>query len=154
ILVLIVATLVLTINRTVSLTVPSIIILGLSAFGSYLILRAIWLGFQSLAHRPEMNLRLTLSPSQSPAFWQLNQEVAECINTRPIQTVYLIPDAQIAVKERRNFFARMRDRQERCLALGLGAIDPLSQAQLKAILAHEYSHLQYRDVGLGRGVAF
>lgn len=153
VLVIIIAALILNLNRTVSLSVPGIIILGISAYGSFYMLRSIWVGIERLFYTPPVNLHSILSRNESSDFWQIVNEVGQRLNTSPIQTVYLTPDTNIRVYEMGGLFAQLTNRSERFMVLGVGAISGLSQHQFKAILAHEYSHFAYRDTGLGHGIS-
>ncbi len=91
-----------------------------------------------------------LKPEESPQLWQLTREVAERLNTRPIQAIYITPGAEIAVLERGGMLRRMTGKGQRSLILGLGDLEGLDQGQLRAILAHEYGHFNNRDTAGGR----
>jgi Zn-dependent protease with chaperone function len=80
-----------------------------------------------LANEPE--LRATL------------EEVAARIGTRAVDTVYLTPDTNLAVFERK--------RGERCLVVGAGVLEGMPLPAFKAILAHEYGHFSNRDTAGG-----
>jgi len=68
-------------------------------------------------------------------------EVAARIGTRPVDTVYMTPDTNLAVFERK--------RGERCLVLGAGVLEGMPLPAFKAILAHEYGHFSNRDTAGG-----
>jgi len=68
-------------------------------------------------------------------------EVAEHIGTRPVDTVYMTPDTNLAVFERKG--------GERCLLIGAGVLERMPLDAFKAILAHEYGHFSNRDTAGG-----
>lgn len=90
-----------------------------------------------------------LEPEDAPKLWALTEEVADRINTRPIDTLYITPGVEIAVVERGKWLKKLAGNGERCLILGLGALPGLTQNQFKAILAHEYGHFSNRDTAGG-----
>lgn len=68
-------------------------------------------------------------------------EVAERIETRPVDNVYLTPGTDMAVTERR---------RERCLILGVAVLDGMGLLELKSILGHEYGHFRNADTAGGQ----
>jgi len=68
-------------------------------------------------------------------------EVAGHIGTRPVDTVYMTPDTNLAVFERKG--------GERCLLIGAGVLERMPLDAFKAILAHEYGHFSNRDTAGG-----
>jgi Zn-dependent protease with chaperone function len=45
---------------------------------------------------------------------------------------------------------RLRDQSERCLILGVGVLDGMTQGQFRSVLAHEYGHFLNEDTSGGR----
>jgi Zn-dependent protease with chaperone function len=85
-----------------------------------------------------------------PRLRAILEEVAQRVGTRPVDSVYLTPGAQVAVMERgRSLRALAWGRAERCLILGVAALDGLRLGPLKAVLAHEYGHFSNRDTAGG-----
>lgn len=78
--------------------------------------------------------------------------VAGHIGTRPVDTVFLTPGTEVAVFERGGLRRQLQGHAERCLILGIGVLDGMTQRQLKSILAHEYGHFSNRDTA-GGGLA-
>ena len=68
-------------------------------------------------------------------------EVAAHVGTRPVDTVYMTPDTNLAVFERKG--------GERCLLIGAGVLERMPLDAFKAILAHEYGHFSNRDTAGG-----
>jgi Zn-dependent protease with chaperone function len=105
----------------------------------------VWSMIKSLLHRPEdVDPGTKLDLAKEPKLHALLQDVAKRIGTRPVDNVYLTPGTNVAVMERGK-----RKPKERCLILGLGALDGLKVRPLKAILGHEYGHFSNRDTAGG-----
>jgi len=90
-----------------------------------------------------------LSHDEAPRLWELAEEVAGRVGTRPIDAIYVTAGPGIAVTERGGLLRKLRGAGQRCLILGLGALPNMPQAQFKAILAHEYGHFSSRDTAGG-----
>jgi Zn-dependent protease with chaperone function len=69
------------------------------------------------------------------------EEVAAQIGTRPVDRVYMTPDTNLAVFERKG--------GERCLVVGAAVLEGMPLDSFKAILAHEYGHFSNRDTAGG-----
>jgi Zn-dependent protease with chaperone function len=91
-----------------------------------------------------------LLESEAPALWAMLREIAGRLGTRPVDTVYLTAGTDVAVAERGPLRARLADRSERHLILGIGVLSGFSQSSLRAVLAHEYGHFSNRDTAGGR----
>jgi Zn-dependent protease with chaperone function len=90
----------------------------------------------------EPGMRLDLAAE--PRLRAVLDAVAAKIGTRAVDNVYLTPGTEVAVME------RGKGRQkERCLILGLAALDGLRVRPFKAILGHEYGHFTNRDTAGG-----
>jgi Zn-dependent protease with chaperone function len=83
-------------------------------------------------------------------FTEVIREVADRVGTRAVDEVYLTPHTEVAVLERGGFVRRLTGRAQRCLVLGVGALDGMKVAPFKAVLAHEYGHFSNRDTAGGR----
>ena len=94
-----------------------------------------------------------VTPGETPALWALVGEVAQRLNTRPVDAIFLTPGVEIGVFERGSLLNKLRNRGQRYLILGMGALSGLSQGQLRAILAHEYGHFNNRDTAGGNFVS-
>ena len=81
---------------------------------------------------------------EQPRLRALLDEVAKRIGTRPVDNVYLTPGTDVAVMERGK-----RSKKERCLILGIAALDGMRIRPLKAVLGHEYGHFTNRDTAGG-----
>ncbi|HSP36035.1 MAG TPA: M48 family metallopeptidase, partial [Thermoanaerobaculia bacterium] len=88
---------------------------------------------------PGMKLDLT----RQPRLRALLDDVARRIGTRTVENVYLTPGTEVAVMQ------RGKRGRERCLILGIAALDGLKVRPLKAVLGHEYGHFTNRDTAGG-----
>ena len=94
-----------------------------------------------------------VADGEMPELRQLVSEVAQRLGTCPVDAIFLTPGVEAAVTERGSLVSKLRDRGERILILGLGALSGLTQGQLRSILAHEYGHFNNRDTA-GGGLAW
>ena len=109
---------------------------------------------KSLIFRPKVeDPGRVLEKAEAPRLWELVNEVAENISTRPIDEIRITPGTDLAVYERGSYREKMRDKGERILVLGAGIINDFSTNAFRAVLAHEYGHLSNRDTA-GGDVAF
>jgi Zn-dependent protease with chaperone function len=90
-----------------------------------------------------------LTQAEAPRLWSLAEEVADRLDARPIEAMYITPAPEIAVTERGGLWEKLRGAGQRCLILGLGALPGMTQGQFRAILAHEYGHFSNRDTAGG-----
>jgi Zn-dependent protease with chaperone function len=96
---------------------------------------------------------LRLPEAEAPPLWTVLREVAGEVGTRPVDSVFLTPGTEVAVTERGSMQARLRDRGQRFLILGVGVLDGMTVPQLRAVLAHEYGHFSNRDTAGGDAAA-
>jgi len=123
-----------------------LILLGGAAVTVYSILRSLFV--RGRAGDPGVKV----PADGEPRLRAVLDEVAGRVGTRTVTNVYLTPGTEIAVMERGGAWTRMGRGSERCLILGIGALDGLRLRPLKAILAHEYGHFSNRDTA-GGGMA-
>jgi Zn-dependent protease with chaperone function len=91
----------------------------------------------------------TVKVDEMPELWQMVRGVAEHLGTRPVDATFLTPGVEIAVTEHGSVINKLRDKGQRILILGLGALAGLTQGELQGILAHEYGHFNNRDTAGG-----
>ena len=138
------------IYAALSLHVISWPIIGLVLFGSIGGIITATSGLRaSFISVPNPEVERKLSREEAPGLWEVAYEVAEKVGTRPVDEIWLLGSADLAVTERGSFVRKMRDRAKRVLVLGTGAIDKMDQGAFRAILAHEYGHFQNRDTAGG-----
>lgn len=90
-----------------------------------------------------------LSEAEAPELWTLARDVAEAIDTRPVNEIRITNGTELAVYERGGFRAKMSDNAERVLIVGLATLNGFSQNAFRAVLAHEYGHFSNRDTAGG-----
>jgi Zn-dependent protease with chaperone function len=131
--------------------VKLVIVLGLvAAMTVWAVLKSLWVSVVRGPAGADPGARL--DPAAHPALTQAISAVAAKIGTRPVDTVFLTPGTDVAVFERGSMLRQLSGRSERCLILGVGVLEGMTQGQLKAILAHEYGHFVNRDTA-GGGLA-
>ncbi len=84
-----------------------------------------------------------------PRLREVLVEVAERVGSRPVDSVYMVPGADIAVFERGGLWKQLRGKSGRCLVIGAGVLHGMGVRELKAILAHEYGHFKNEDTAGG-----
>jgi Zn-dependent protease with chaperone function len=130
--------------------VKLLLILGLVVVVTvWAVLKALWV---SVFRPPDTDPGERLEHGANPHLDELLRQVAERIGTRPVDTVFLTPGTDVAVFERGSLLQQLSGRAERCLILGVGVLEGMTQGELKAVLAHEYGHLVNRDTA-GGGLA-
>jgi Zn-dependent protease with chaperone function len=110
------------------------------------VLKSVW---ASLVRRKSDDPGLRLDASEHPRFRTALEEAATRVGTRPVDTVFVTPGTDAAVYERGGLARQLAGRSERCLILGVGLLDGMTQGQLKSVLAHEYGHFVNKDTAGG-----
>ncbi|HWN97706.1 MAG TPA: M48 family metalloprotease [Blastocatellia bacterium] len=90
-----------------------------------------------------------LQEDEAPELCALVRDVAQTVNTRPVDEIRVTPGTEMAVYERGSFKERMQDRAHRILILGVGTLNGFNQNAFRAVLAHEYGHFRHRDTAGG-----
>jgi tetratricopeptide (TPR) repeat protein/Zn-dependent protease with chaperone function len=140
------------------------IILGFFWIGTIPIKIVVILGFVGLATifymlksffiRPKMeDPGRVLTENEAPELWNLVREVAKTLDTRSVDEIRITHGSELAVYERGGLRAKMRDKAERILIIGVATLNGFSQNAFRAVLAHEYGHFSNRDTA-GGDIAF
>jgi len=90
-----------------------------------------------------------LHESEAPGLWKLVRDVASTLDTRPVDEIRITPGTDLAVYERGGFRAKLSDKAERVLILGVAVLNDFQQNSFRAVLAHEYGHFSNRDTAGG-----
>lgn len=90
-----------------------------------------------------------LNPEEAPGLWSLTREVAEKLQTRPLDAIRVVPGTEMAVYERGSYRDRRKGLGQRTLIMGLGLLPGFDQTPFRAVLAHEYGHLAHSDTAGG-----
>lgn len=92
---------------------------------------------------------LKIGPDEHQRLRGVLDEVASKVGTRTVSNVYLTPGTEVAVMERGGVYRQLSGHAERCLILGIGALDGMRMRPFRAVLAHEYGHFSNRDTAGG-----
>ncbi|HWV98194.1 MAG TPA: M48 family metalloprotease [Candidatus Acidoferrum sp.] len=90
-----------------------------------------------------------LPRAEAEGLWQLAEEVAESVGTRPIDEIRITPGTELAVYERGTWRQKLRNEAHRILILGTGVLSGFKQNEFRCVLAHEYGHFSHRDTAGG-----
>lgn len=85
-----------------------------------------------------------LTREEAPVLWNVVEDVARRVGTRPVDSIWITPHTSISVREESGRILRFQV-PHRQLEVGFGALSGMTQTQFKAILAHEYGHFSNRD---------
>jgi len=118
--------------------------IALGAFGLYLL---VGIGRSLFAKVPPVELGKPLELADHDPLAELIDRVETAIGAPPIDRVVVRPDADVEVVEVGGPFAHLRKRNERVLAVGVGALNGLTQRQLAAVIAAELGRYKRGDAG-------
>ena len=135
-------------RRSASIPIKLVLIVGVVVVVSaWAVLKSLWV---SVVRPPQADPGLPLDLAEHPRFDAALRQAAGRVGTRPVDRVFVTPGTDAAVFERGGLLQQVSGRTERCLILGVGILDGMTQGQLKAVLAHEYGHFVNRDTAGGR----
>lgn len=124
----------------VKLVLIIVVVIGVSVFG---MIKSLFIRVRDEDPGPR------LEASDAPSFFNALREVSSRISAPMVDRVFIVRDTSAAVFERGSFWKRLGGKTEKCLILGLGLLNGLTQVQLKSILAHEFGHISNRDTAGG-----
>jgi len=90
-----------------------------------------------------------LTREEAEGLWRLTEEVAQTVNTRPIDEIRLTTGTELAVYERGTWREKLRNKATRILILGVGVLKDFKIDDFRCVLAHEYGHFSHRDTAGG-----
>ena len=90
-----------------------------------------------------------LTKEEAPLLYQLTDEVAQIMSTRPIEEIRITPLSDLAVYEKGSRKEKRNDEGKRILILGTAVLKDFKKGDFKAVLAHEYGHFTHRDTAGG-----
>lgn len=110
-----------------------------------------WSVFKSLFSRPQSGaFGLPKTAEQCPQVYALLTEVAQRVDTDPVDEVYIAPGSALGVHQEGRGPFGMFGVKRRVLTLGLSTMRFLTVGELQAILAHEYAHFSHSDTFYSR----
>ncbi|MCC7299150.1 MAG: M48 family metalloprotease [Bacteroidia bacterium] len=89
-----------------------------------------------------------ITRKQEPELFQLIDEIVTEVQTRHPLKVYLSNDVNASVFYNSNFWSMFFPIRKN-LQIGLGLVNSVTQAELKAILAHEFGHFSQKSMKVG-----
>jgi Zn-dependent protease with chaperone function len=110
---------------------------GFWAFGNVLRCVLIGPGSDVLGIKAEADMH--------PRLFEALRAVADRLQTRPVDSVYLTPSSSIGVKEDGAGPFGLLGRRRRVLEIGISTLPLLSRDEFNSILAHEYGHFTHKD---------
>jgi hypothetical protein len=121
-----------------------VILLGIGAIAT------IWSMLRSLMLKTKVtDPGRALERHEAEGLWQLTEEVARTMNTRPIDEIRLTEGTELAVYERGSWREKLDNRAKRVLILGAAVLNGFKQDDFRCVLAHEYGHFSNRDTAGG-----
>jgi hypothetical protein len=110
-----------------------------------------WAVFKSIFTKPATGgFGLLKTSAECPQLHQLLMDVAQKVDTDPVNEVFLAPGASIGVHQEGRGPFGMFGVNKRVLTLGFCTLRFLTVGELKAILAHEYAHFSHSDTFYSR----
>jgi Zn-dependent protease with chaperone function len=105
-----------------------------------------WSVFRALFAKPASGaFGVPKDAGQCPKVHALLAEVAQRVDTDPVDEVYIAPGSAIGVHQEGRGPFGVFGVKRRVLTLGLSTMRFLTVAELKSILAHEYAHFSHSD---------
>src|SRR5262249_15784198 len=90
-----------------------------------------------------------LQRTEAEGLWNLAEEVAQSVGTRPIDEIRITPGTELAVYEVGTWRQKIGNGADRILILGTGVLNGFKQNDFRCVLAHEYGHFSNRDTAGG-----
>ena len=110
-----------------------------------------WAVLKSIFSRPPQgNFGLAKTSADCRRLFEVLQGVAERIDTRPVDEVFIAPGSSIGVHQEGRGPFGIFGVSRRVLTLGMSTMRFLTVSELQAILAHEYAHFSHRDTFYNR----
>jgi Zn-dependent protease with chaperone function len=110
-----------------------------------------WAVFKSLFSKPASgSFGLPKTAEECPRIHHLLAEVAQRVDTDPVDEVFIAPGSAVGVHQEGRGPFGIFGVKRRVLTLGLSTVRFLTIGELKAILAHEYAHFSHKDTFYGR----
>jgi Zn-dependent protease with chaperone function/tetratricopeptide (TPR) repeat protein len=90
-------------------------------------------------------LGIKATDAKHPRLFEASRCVAERLQTRPVDTIYLTPSSNIAVYQEGSGPFGLLGKRQRVLEIGISTLPLLTREEFKSILAHEYGHFTHKD---------
>jgi Zn-dependent protease with chaperone function len=90
-------------------------------------------------------LGIEATGDKHPRLFEALRAVADRLQTRPVDTVYLTPSSNISVHQEGSGPFGLLGKRQRVLTIGISTLPLLSRDEFHSILAHEYGHFTHKD---------
>lgn len=90
-----------------------------------------------------------LAREEAEGLFQLSEQVARDLDTRPIDEIRVTPGTDLCVYERGTWREKMDNRARRVLVVGAAVLNDFQISAFRSVLAHEYGHFSNRDTAGG-----
>jgi Zn-dependent protease with chaperone function/tetratricopeptide (TPR) repeat protein len=130
----------------------------LALFGLFLVLRVIHFGVLYRGLWATWNvlrcaligpnrevLGIKASGDKHPLLFEASRAVAERLETRAVDTIYLTPSSNISVHQEGSGPFGLLGKRQRVLEIGISTLPLLTREEFNSILAHEYGHFTHKD---------
>lgn len=107
--------------------------------GAWAVFKSLFVGFG------KGSFGIAKTPKECPRLYEVLTQVAQRVDTEPVDEIYLAPGSSIGVYQEGSGPFGMFGVKRRVLTLGLSTMPFLTISELKSILAHEYAHFSHRD---------
>ena len=132
---------------TPAITLPLMLLMLFGVFGAFV---TVFSGIRTaLMNVPDAPGGMALNKDASPNFWSLVNSVAKEVDTRPVDEIWVTPNADMCVFERGSWLSRRLNRGHRVLVLGVSLLHDFQADSFRSVLSHEYAHFRHRDTAGG-----
>jgi Zn-dependent protease with chaperone function len=95
-------------------------------------------------------LGIPATGANHPRLFETLRSVAERLQTKPVDSVYLTPLSSISVHDEGAGPFGLLGKRQRVLEVGISTLPLLTRDEFEAILAHEYGHFTHKDTFYSR----
>lgn len=88
---------------------------------------------------------IEIKKNEQPRLWELTKQLADEIQSKPVDKIIIAPKPGIGVYLEGNLFSTMLGGGKRVLLIGVPSLHELTVDEFKSILAHEYGHFSNKD---------
>jgi len=120
--------------------------IGLASLGVLILI--FLLKFLFTSHKSDRSHLIEITEKEEPKFFELINEVVTQVGTSFPKKVYLTTEVNAAVFYDSNFWSMFLPVRKN-LQIGLGLVNTISKAELKAILSHEFGHFSQKTMKVG-----
>lgn len=120
--------------------------IGLASFGILILVFLTKFLFKS--HRTDRSHLIEITRADQPQIFEMIEDIVQKVGTTFPKRVYLSSEVNASVFYDSNFWS-MFFPVKKNLTIGLGLVNSVTQAELKAILAHEFGHFSQRSMKVG-----